>query len=153
MKTEYIAPFIDSVNEFFHTMLGATCSEADADTAEPREIAAIIGMGGPAKGIVALQFPRSTALNISERLLGTRMDTLDETVSDVVAEVVNIVAGSAKARLSAATGSVIDLSLPTVFRGTGYVIHYPSQATWAELPFTSDLGPFNLRVTFELKHH
>ncbi|MDX9975827.1 MAG: chemotaxis protein CheX, partial [FCB group bacterium] len=137
MKTEYIAPFVDSVKDFFSTMLGCACTEYEAqDEAEVKEIASIIGLGGPARGIVALLFTKRAALNISSRLLGTEVTVVDETVSDVVAEVANIVAGSAKSKLSAATGSTIELSLPTVFRGTGYTIHYPSQATWAEIPFT-----------------
>lgn len=155
MKTEYIAPFVDSVKDFFSTMLGCACYESDpgeaVGEAEPKEIASIVGLGGPARGIVALLFTKRAALNISSRLLGTEVSVVDETVSDVVAEVANIVAGSAKAKLSAATGSTIDLSLPTVFRGTGYTIHYPSQATWAEIPFTCSLGSFTLRVTFEVK--
>jgi CheY-specific phosphatase CheX len=62
---------------------------------------------------------------------------------------VNIVAGSAKAKLNAGNDHPLDLSLPTVVHGENYNVQYPSKSVWLEVPFKSDLGEFNLRVTFE----
>jgi chemotaxis protein CheX len=118
----------------------------------PREIMGLIGLSGNVRGTVALSFPTGTALAMVSRLLGMETHVVDETVSDAVAELVNIVAGSAKAKLNSADGGEpIDLSLPTVVRGNSYSVDYPSKAMWLEVPFTSDLGPFSLRVTFELR--
>ncbi len=75
---------------------------------------------------------------------------MDDTVSDAIAEMVNIVAGGAKAKLNLGGGAPLDLSLPTVVRGNSYNVDYPSGSVWLEVPFDSDLGSFRLRVTFEL---
>ena len=125
MKIEYINPFIDSVHKLFSAMLGSKVEQGQIGVAKgksvPFELTALIGLSGMARG----------------------------TVTDGVGEIVNIVAGSAKSKFTG-DGSPIDLSLPNVIRGDNYTIEYPSQAVWLEVPFESELGPFNLRVTFEL---
>ena len=155
MKVEYINPFIEGVYELFTTMLSARAVRGDVGVSRgegnPMDLMALIGLSGAARGMVALTFPVNTALAIVERLLGARPDSVDESVSDAIAEVVNIVAGSAKAKFKLATSSsMIDISLPTVVRGSNYNVDYPSKSIWLEVPFNSDLGPFNLRVTFEM---
>ncbi len=154
MRVEYINPFIESVYELFSTMLSAQVRRGEVGLSNgagnPREIMALIGLSGPARGNVALSFPTGTALAMVSRLLGADTHVVDETVSDAVAELVNIVAGSAKAKFNTNGGTPIDLSLPTVVRGNSYSIDYPSKAVWLEVPFTSDLGAFSLRVTFEI---
>ncbi len=65
-----------------------------------------------------------------------------------MAELVNIVAGGAKVRFSDG-GKPVELSLPTVVRGSHFSVDYPSQAVWLEVPFQSELGAFTLRVTLE----
>lgn len=154
MQVEYINPFIESVHELFSTMLSAKVQrsklEVSRGTANPRELMALIGFSGPARGMVALAFPVGTALNIVNKLLGTTSRVVDDTVSDAIAEVVNIVAGSAKARINKDDGPVIELSLPTIVHGTNYCVDYPSKSTWLDVSFESDLGEFSMRVTFEM---
>ncbi|MCP4644242.1 MAG: chemotaxis protein CheX [bacterium] len=154
MKVEYINPFIESVFELFTTMLGCEVERGDigvsSTSGDPRDIMALIGLSGPARGTVALSFPTATALAMVGQILGTETRVIDDTVSDGIAEVVNIVAGSAKAKLKVGGSKVIDLSLPTVVRGNSFSIDYPTQAVWLEVPFSSELGAFSLRVTFEL---
>ncbi len=153
MKVENINPFIEAVYELFQTMLEGEVSRGEigvcAGGNNPRDIMALIGMSGPTRGTVALSFPTATALAMVSKLLGTHVTIIDETVSDGIAELVNIVAGSAKAKLVKDDEKPMDLSLPTVVRGNNYSIDYPSQAVWLEVPFSSSLGEFSLRVTFE----
>lgn len=155
MKVEYINPFIESVFELFTTMLDSEIERGKIGVttadANPRDIMALIGLSGPARGTVALSFPTDTALKMVGRILGAEVRIVDDTVSDGVAEIVNIVAGSAKAKLTQGGGAPIDLSLPTVVKGHNYEIDYPSQSVWLEVPFKTGLGPFSLRVTFEFE--
>jgi len=153
VKVEYINPFIESVHQLFTTMLGCSATRGNLNLSEgggkPREITALIGLSGMARGTVALSFPVETALKIVTKLVGTETTIVDETVSDGVAELVNMVAGDAKARFPRFQENPIDLSLPTVVRGNSYSVKHPSRAKWLEVPFTSDLGSFSLRVIFE----
>ena len=155
MKVEYINPFIESTYDLFSTMLGSKAVRGDVGIANPeanpRDIMALIGLSGMARGMVALSFPVDTALNMVNKLLSTDIRAVDDTVSDAIAEMVNIVAGGAKSKLSGDDRPPIDLSLPTVVRGNSYNVEYPSGSVWLEVPFNSDLGSFTLRVTFEMK--
>jgi len=155
MKAEYINPFIESVHELFSTMLGCSVKRENLELAASptktlsQEIVAIIGLNGEARGTVTITFPEDTALAMASCLLGEEKKKLDESVSDTVAEIVNIITGGAKAKLSSEFATPLELSLPTVIKGKGYAVAYPQNTLWFELPFTSDLGPFQLRLTFE----
>lgn len=154
MKVEFINPFIDSVHSLFDAMLGCEIERGQitmANKLHPTSITAIIGLGGTARGTVALSFPVKTALAMVERLLGVETKIVDETVIDGMAEMVNIVAGGAKAKFSELAGSPIGLSLPTVVRGDSYIVEHPSGSKWIEVPFSSELGEFVMRVTFEMQ--
>ncbi len=155
MKVEYINPFIESLHNLFDTMLGCPVDRGNPNLTRkdgnPRDITALIGLSGNVKGTVALAFPALTALAMVSKLLGMEIKTVDETVTDGLGEIVNMVAGGAKAKLSELEEPPIDLSLPTIVRGSSYTVNYPSGSTWLELPFKSDLGEFNLRVTLEIK--
>jgi chemotaxis protein CheX len=155
MKVEYINPFIESVYDLFSTMLGDEARRGDVgvskDNPNPRDIMALIGISGHARGMVALSFPKATALNMVNKLLSSDTTELDDTVSDAVAELVNIVAGGAKAKFPKEDGKPLDLSLPTVVRGSGYEVDYPSGSVWLEVPFESGLGGFTMRVTFSFE--
>lgn len=155
MNVEYINPFIESVYDLFSTMLSAQATRGNVAIARgdenTRDIVALIGLSGPARGMVALAFPVKTALNIVNRLLDSELRVMDDTVSDAIAEVVNIVAGGAKARFKIETGPPIELSLPSVVRGNKFCVDYPTKSTWLEVPFNSDLGTFTMRVTFAME--
>lgn len=153
MHARHINPFIEAVYEFFKIMLQGKVERGPigvaSGDARPSDILAVIGISGPTRGTMSLGFPTPTALAIVGRILSMPPERVGDTVSEGVAEVVNIVAGSAKAKLNAGNENPIDLSLPTVVRGENYNVQYPSKSVWIEVPFRSDLGEINLRVTFE----
>ena len=153
MQARHINPFIEAVYELFQTMLKSKVERGQIGVtdggARPSDIMAIIGISGPTRGTVSLGLPTPTALAVVGRILGMQVDQIDDTVSDGVAEVVNMIAGSAKAKLNSGNEHPLDLSLPTVVRGERYNVQYPSKSVWLEVPFKSELGDFNLRVTFE----
>ena len=154
MKVEYINPFIESVDDMFKTMLSSEVNRGDIGVskevvANPREVVALIGLSGHAKGMVSLGFPMLTALQMVNQLLGTELKTFDDSVTDAVAEMVNIVAGGAKAKFKLEPGQEpLKLSIPTVVRGKDCEVQFPSDAIWIEVPFESEFGPFQMQVTF-----
>ncbi len=155
MRTEWINPFVESVVSLCTTMLSCHVQRgqlgiANAEAVAGGDITGLIGLSGPARGMVALSFPSGTAHAMVSRLLSLSEEETADSVSDGVAELVNIVAGSAKARFSKGEAAdVISLGLPTVIHGGGELVKSPRKSTWLDVPFSSDLGPFSLRVTFE----
>ena len=153
MKAELINPFIESVQEIFSTMLDSKATRGQIsvsrDNKGPGELLAIIGLSGETKGIVAVSFPTETALRLVGRIVGMEFESIDETVVDGVAEMINMIAGGAKAKLNVNGKKPIDLGLPSVVTGKDYQVDYPKKSIWLEVPFDSELGSFLMRVTFE----
>lgn len=153
MNVAYINPFIESVLAFFGKMLECHVERQAPgiarDVSKPAEITAFIGVAGPIRGAVALAFPVVTALALTARMTGVESKVVDDDTCDAVAEAVNIVAGGAKAKLVADDQTPASLGLPTVVRGGDYSVVHPRGCIWIEIPFTSDIGPFSVRVTLE----
>ncbi|MBN2309145.1 MAG: chemotaxis protein CheX [Candidatus Hydrogenedentes bacterium] len=133
-------------------MLGSRVSRTGLAVSDgrkkPHEIMALIGFSGRVKGTAALAFPVETSSAMITQLIGPGPHD-DETVSDAIGELVNIVAGAAKAKISEAIGEVLELSLPLVIRGDDYDVFSPSNAVWLEIPFTSGLGALTLQLSFD----
>ena len=65
-------------------------------------------------------------------------------VVDAISELVNMVAGSAKAKFN--VDSPLQLSMPTVVHGNEFRLRSPRKAVWLEVPFTCAVGRFQLDV-------
>lgn len=150
MNSGYISAFVDSVGDLFVSMLNGTVERSQTTVANERpasgELVAIIGLSGSLNGTVALMFPLQTAYNMVGALVGCEFNQVDDTVVDGVAEVANILVGSAKARLALSDGIPLELGLPTVVRGSEVCVNQPSGTIWVELHFKSSHGPFVLRI-------
>ncbi|MEN6624716.1 MAG: chemotaxis protein CheX [Candidatus Sumerlaeia bacterium] len=157
MKVEYINPFVEGVNNLFSTMLNCEARRGNVNVLPGNEppnqsIVAIIGLSGSVRGCVTMVFPARTAMRLAHQLLGETINELDQNVMDAMAEMVNVVAGAAKARLNDDSSTPAQLSLPTVILGREYAIQHPSWSVWLDIPFDSDLGSFNLCVSIETDH-
>ncbi|MBI2421978.1 MAG: chemotaxis protein CheX [Candidatus Hydrogenedentes bacterium] len=153
MKAELINPFIESLNDIFNTMLSGNLrrgplaiSKADS---HPYDLMAVIGITGEAAGTVGISFPKETAMKLVGSLLGAELTGIDQVAIDGISEMVNMVAGGAKAKLSNEGGFPLSLSLPNVIVGNNYVVEYPTGTMWLEVPFESDFGAILLRVNFQ----
>jgi chemotaxis protein CheX len=150
MDVNYINPFIEAVDNVFSTMLSVRPKRAgvrvSANQNNTPSITSLVGMSGQVSGVVALRFPPETALKLAGRMLGSEMGAVNGEVVDAVSELVNMVAGSAKAKLH--HEPPLQLGLPTVVEGNGYKLKYPSKSVWLEVSFTSDAGPFSMEVTY-----
>lgn len=150
MDVSYINPFIEAVDSVFTTMLDVTPKRSGLKVTDGQAkgamITSLVGLSGKVSGVVALRFPPETALKLAGRMLGSEMTEINDEVTDAVSEMVNMVAGNAKAKFN--HDPPLELGLPTVVYGTGYKLTYPSKSVWLEVPFSSDAGSFTLEVTY-----
>jgi chemotaxis protein CheX len=148
MKAEHINPFIESVIETFGRMLecrvthGKPVATPNADNRD--DLIAVIGLSGTAQGTVALKFPEETALSVVGKMVGMTFDEVDSSIIDGIGELVNIIAGNAKAKFE---GHRITICLPTVVRGSIFRLNAPAAARMT-VPFSGDLGQFDLLISF-----
>ena len=148
MKAEYINPFIQSVKETFLSMLDCEVKHEkphpSEDDGQSNYLIAIIGLSGTAQGNIALKFPPKTAMAVVGDLVGGEFTKVDSSVVDGIGELVNIIAGNAKAKFE---GHSISISLPTVIRGGFHKLTAPTMA-YITIPFKSNRGDFEALVSF-----
>jgi chemotaxis protein CheX len=150
MDVRYINPFVDAVNSVFTTMLSLQPTrkslKVSPNEADEPQITSIIGISGKVHGVVALRFPPATARSLAARMLGAEPDEAGGEITDAVAEMVNMVAGNAKARFD--HDPPLELGLPTVVEGRGYRLKYPSGSFWLEVPFETESGLFSMEISY-----
>jgi len=151
VNADLVNPFVTGVLATWKTMLGVTPRRGRVQ-AEPRKasarssVTALVGLSGPATGVVALRFPPRTLRRVARRLLNDAAVS-DEAADDVVSELVNIVGGSAKARFFCETPIVMGLA--TVIRGSGHRLSHRSGVAGFAIKFDSDLGSFSMEVAIQ----
>lgn len=151
MNVAYINPFVEAVDNVFRTMLETPTTRKSVRMSSENGtgvcLTAIIGITGEVGGVVVLRFPPSTALGAAGKMLGaTLTDSAAPEVTDAIAELANMVGGSAKAKFE--HDPPLQLGLPTVVHGSNYRVRYPTRSIWLEVPFECAVGEFSLELTF-----
>ena len=148
---EVAGPFLRAVEEAFEKMLGCSVSAgrvSERETPSPRDLSVVVGFTGGRRGAVILSVGERTACRLVSRFAGEQLEELSPTVYDGVGEILNIIAGRAKTALSReATG--IEMSLPTIVMGREHEVHRLRDAPTLLLPFSSELGDFELVLILE----
>jgi chemotaxis protein CheX len=147
MNVEHINPFLAATVAVFDTMLNCKLSRGDIyhKTGEQpqHEVSGVIGLSGMAQGTVVLGLSREAALGAAEAMLQERPTEIDGDVTDAVGELVNMIAGSAKAKLEHLELSV---SLPTVITGKNHSVEFPTKVTPVCIPFASAWGDITVEI-------
>lgn len=151
MKVEFINPFVSSSLHVFRTMFATELTRGQIYLRKPDGshggLSGVIGLSGEAVGTVAIIASNETAIQITERFLGMEIDGVNEDVVDCMGEVVNMIAGNAKAKLE---DYRLSLSLPSIIRGEDHLIEFPKDVTPICVPFESDIGHLLLQVGFKM---
>lgn len=141
MKAEYINPFILATKAVFETMLNCPLERGQPYMKEgnqpEHEISGIIGYSGRAKGSVVLSLSRGVALGAAKVMLQEDRSVIDDDVVDTVGELVNMVAGAAKAHLEELE---LRITLPTIITGKSHCVEFPSRVVPICIPFHCQWG-------------
>lgn len=156
MKAEHVNPFVDAVYELFVTLFdGATVhGEIASATVEPPgsgagAVTAVAGFTGFARGAVTLHLPVETAMRMINRVLGVELTRIDDMASEMAAEFAHFVAKGAQNKLPENEKQAYSVSAPMLVRNDTHVVHFPAEAEWLYVPFTSYLGPFTVGLVFD----
>ncbi len=109
-------------------------------------IVGIISLIGDLSWSVSLGMPKDTAINFAKRFAGFDIDYDSVDMDDVTGELINVLAGDIVAQLDA-IGASVDMSLPTVARGSQMEVHVPDRLPRIQLHYESSLGGFALNLT------
>ena len=153
MNVEFINPFLEAMLNVLSTM-----AQLDAKPGKPAlkegdvsrgEVSGIIGMiGEKARGSVAISFTKPVILDIVKRMLAEEPTVINETVTDLVGELTNMVSGGAM-KILGEHGYIFDMAIPAVVSGKDHLIHHRSKGKKIILPFSVDSGEFFVELCFE----
>ena len=116
-------------------------------TIERPSLSAVISLTGKAKGTIVLNVEEGVAFGIFERMLGEMPTEITKEVRDAIGELVNMIAGSAKAQMAELE---LRLGIPNMIDGTAYSLHFPTDMEPAlSIQFESDVGPFSIDFSFK----
>jgi CheY-specific phosphatase CheX len=153
MRVEQVNPFIEAISASFATALGCAVERGEVRWSEQStvggDILALIDLDGPARGHVAATFPLGTAHGIVGRLAQRRGTASAETVLVAMAELVELFADQARAMFREQGMEPPSLIVrPLVESAPGSPASLPAER-WLEIPFLSELGAFDLRISLE----
>jgi chemotaxis protein CheX len=152
VQVKYIQPFVDSTLKVFKEFLNV-----DINAGQPflfnhnnndcsYDISGIIGIAGHTLGIVAVSFPKLLALDLASRMTGETIKIFDDTVIDLVGEIVNIIAGNAKQGLEQYQ---LVISLPSIVKGVNHQIVGVTGVPLIGIPFSAPKGTLYLFVSLK----
>lgn len=143
-----ITPFIDATVDCLVTMMDVTPTvehvSLEVPPFEHEDLCAQIGLSGDAAGMVSLSFKKVTALELVSRFLGEKVTDMNDDVFDAVGEILNIIAGAAKAGIKE---HQLSISLPSVMMGEKFVVALPRDVPIMSIRFgIPDIGPMSVLV-------
>ncbi len=115
------------------------------------DVSGVIGLSGPTEGTVIITFLWKLAQRVVANIMTVKENEINaEMIHDGVGEIINMISGSAKKSLSAASYD-FQLSIPTVIVGWGHELGHPDNATIAVLTFDVGDQAFVLHVSLTQK--
>lgn len=122
LKIELIAPFIDATKETLATMVSMRVRRKEVFIKQGYDmygdVSGIIGLSGATTGTCALSMPAALAERAIRAMLMTPDDEVlaEAEIRDGVGELINMIAGGAKTKLSS-TMYKFNMTLPTIISG------------------------------------
>ena len=155
MDSSYVRPFIESTLSVWKTMLnmqvqiGQPVPAASIPSDSSNDVSGIIGLSGEITGSVILGFSTSTAEQAVTAFVGAPVQAGTEDFADAIGELVNMIAGNAKAKFE---GKDVSISCPSVIMGGHHQVAMPSDASCICIPFDSPCGRFAVEVCLKLSN-
>lgn len=152
MNVAFINPFLTALSNVLSTMGGIECQigkpALKSDPVSRGDVTGIIGMAGPqVKGSLAISFTQPVIMDIVEKMVGEKVTTIDDTVTDMVGELTNMTTGGAK-NLLAEQGYEFDMATPVVISGKQHEITHKTKGQVILIPFSTASGEFFIEICF-----
>lgn len=153
MNANFINPFIGALLNVMETMAQTKLTpgrpKRKQNDVAKGDVSGLIGMIGPeTKGSFSITFDEGLALTIMERMVGEKSDEIDSEVCDMVGEVTNMIAGSAKRDL-AELGFDFGMATPVVVSGNDHTISHQVDGPKVILPFMCEQGNAHMEICFD----
>lgn len=151
MKAEIINPFLVSAKEILEMETGMTGIRGELSLASSKwttqELTAIINIIGDVKGTFLIGVSIATAMELVGTMLGETIDSFSNLVISGIAEMANIIAGRALARIEE-LGYISDITPPMLIYGQKASISTLDRKR-IQIPLKTDIGLIELSIALE----
>ncbi|MCL2214649.1 MAG: chemotaxis protein CheX [Treponema sp.] len=152
---QFIQPFIEGSEDVFRELCNTEVKAGRAFFVSKDEfesiwdISGIIGLSGEAHGAVAISLKEETAFRLTNILTGKEYTAVDNEVTDMLGEIVNIIVGNVKNIFE--KKHRIKISMPSIIKGKSHSIVWPlEKARIICIPFAIfDTQEFCLSIAME----
>ncbi|MBZ0171105.1 MAG: chemotaxis protein CheX [Phycisphaerales bacterium] len=148
MNSEYVSPFVKSIQNVFSTMLQLPVTVSDPVIKQghtpSHDVSGIIGMSGDVTGSVVLSLDLGAAESIVALFCGERLESTHPDFADAIGELVNMVCGGAKCQFGDANH--VSISCPSVIVGSEHGVRPPSDIPCVLIPCSTDCGEFVIEI-------
>lgn len=153
MKAEYINPFISEFQRIFTQVTGAPLvlkRSYKKDVSAPNlNVIVELGMVGDIQGDIAMQLDQQTAKNIVSSMMGgMSISDMDEIAQSAIAELGNMVTGSASS-IIADQGKSVDITTPKV--SINAETYYKKKNNIPTLAFVFEAGKESIELNITLQ--
>lgn len=154
LDARVINAFVQGVTSTFETMMQMHPVREKVYMLDPEnptgitecDISGVMGLSGDYHGSVVISLPVKLALKTTAKMLcEPERSSLDAGVRDCLGEIINIIAGQAKAALSS-TSYRFALALPTVIVGKGHRVHIQEDSPTLVMVFAMESEKFCIQV-------
>jgi len=148
IQAAHINAFLESTKTLFDTMIGMPVSFETPkikDGNQPYDISGVIGLSGDVVGCVLIGFDQDAAINIVTKFTGEPAELNTPDFDDAIGEVVNMIAGGAKAKFE---GMDVSIGCPSVITSPKHQVTSPSAAESIIIPCVTAAGGFQIEISF-----
>ncbi len=122
MKVQLVNPFFDAAAQIIAQETNAAAARGslrvEGNPCTTEDVTAVVGISGSVRGSMYLSMSRDTALALVSRMLGQPVADFDELAQSGIAELANVIAGTASTTLST-LGQEATITPPLMLLGAG----------------------------------
>jgi chemotaxis protein CheX len=148
VKVEFINPFVKAAIDVLKSEIGSEIERGrlrvESNKGSTFDVNVMIGVTGAAQGMVLYGMSEETARNIVGQMMGQPFDEFDALAQSGIAEMGNVITGSASRGLSE-TGFVCNITPPTLITGHNTSIGTLDIPRLA-LPLTTKCGEIEIHL-------
>lgn len=157
-REQFIDAVIAACNEIFAMMMPISMTDKMQQRPLPFEsspekitgdVIANLGLTGQHSGNISLYLNETMALKMAGWLMQEDYHELNSEVFESVGEVVNLIAGGLKNRLSSEEEDIFDMSIPLVISGRDKQIFHGTDKEYIVVPIETDQGLFFVTLVLD----
>ncbi len=154
MKVEYIQPFILATRKVLNTMAFVESKpkkpylKSEEQFEAYGDISAVIELNGECRGSIGISFSEECILKIASQMLGEEYKDLNNDVSDMVGEIVNMISGDARREL-VKLGFNFTAGIPVMLAGPNHQLKHFVEERIIIIPFQTEFGNFYIETSFD----